>query len=65
MASITIPLTDNELSELKEIAAQLGVSPEMLLRSRLDDLLTGRESNFERLVEYVLTKNAELYRRLA
>ena len=65
MASITIDLTDDQLRELQETAARFGVPPEDLVRARIEDMLTGRESNFERLTEYVLKKNAELYQRLA
>jgi len=36
-----------------------------LVRARIEDMLTGRESNFERLAGDVLKKNGELYQRLA
>ena len=65
MASITITLTEEQLQELQEVAAQLRVAPEDLVRSRIEDMLTGRETRFEQVAEYVLKKNAELYQRLA
>lgn len=65
MASLTITLDDEDLRVLEALAMRLGTTPELLVRAHIDDLLMGRESNFERVSDYVLTKNAELYKRLA
>jgi hypothetical protein len=51
--------------KLKETATQLQVSPEELVRVSVEELLTRPQESFQRAVDYVLKKNAELYRRLA
>ncbi|MGQ9629188.1 MAG: ribbon-helix-helix protein, CopG family [bacterium] len=65
MTAITITLPDDSLLKLKEIAANLGVSPEELVRASIEELLTRPEEDFKQAVDHVLEKNAELYRRLA
>jgi hypothetical protein len=65
MSSITVNLPEEHLSRLKEIAGRLGVAPEDLARMSIEELLARPEENFERAADYVLKKNAELYRRLA
>ena len=63
--TITISLPDDRLQKLKEIAARFSVAPEELVRVSIEELLTRPEEEFRRALEYVLNKNAELYRRLA
>lgn len=65
MSSITISLPDEHLSRLREIANRLKVSVEDLARMSIEELLAQPEENFERAADYVIKKNAELYRRLA
>ncbi len=65
MTTITISLPDERLQRLKEIAARFSVAPEELVRVSIEELLTRPEEDFRRALEYVLSKNAELYRRLA
>ena len=65
MTTITIALPDDRLSKLKEMATRFGVAPEELVRVSIEELLTRPEEAFERAVDYVFNKNAELYRRLA
>jgi predicted transcriptional regulator len=65
MSSITVNLPEEHLSRLKEIADRLGVAPEALARMSIEELLARPKESFERAADYVLKKNAELYRRLA
>ena len=65
MTTITISLPDDRLQKLKEIAMRLNIVPEELVRISIEELLTRPEEEFQRVLEYVLNKNAELYRRLA
>jgi len=65
MTNITIAVPDDRLLKLKEIAARLQVTPEELVRVSIEEILTRPEEAFQRAVDYVLQKNAELYRRLA
>jgi len=65
MATMTIALSDECLLELEEKATRLGMSPEELVRVSIKELLARPDEAFEQAVDYVLKKNAELYRRLA
>jgi hypothetical protein len=65
MTTITIALPDDRLLKLKEMATRFGVAPEELVRVSIEELLTRPEEALERAIDYVLNKNAELYRRLA
>ncbi len=64
MTTITISIPDDHLKRLQEIADRLGITLEELLRAGIEQLLSQHET-FQNAVDYVLTKNAELYRRLA
>jgi hypothetical protein len=65
MTTLTISLSEERLQQLKERAAQLRIAPEELVRASIEELLTRPEEEFQRALKYVLTKNTELYRRLA
>ncbi|MBI4639649.1 MAG: DNA-binding protein [Candidatus Tectomicrobia bacterium] len=65
MTPITVVLPDDRLLKLKEIADKFGITPEELVRASIEELLTSPEDSFRRVVDYVLKKNEELYRRLA
>jgi hypothetical protein len=65
MSSITIDLPEEHLSKLREIAGRTGVSVKDLARMGIEELLAQPEEDFLRAADYVLKKNAELYRRLA
>ena len=65
VSTITIALPEARLVKLNELAEQLGVAPEDLVRVSIEELLARPEPAFEQAMEYVLNKNAELYRRLA
>lgn len=65
MSTITITLSDERLRELQNIAARLKVAPEDLVRISIEELLTRPTEAFQQAADYVLQKNAELYKRLA
>ena len=65
MATITVALPEEHLIRLSEMAERLGVVPEELVRVSIEELLARPQADFEQAVTHVLTKNAELYRRLA
>jgi hypothetical protein len=65
MSTVTVALPEERLARLNEMARQLGIVPEELVRVSIEELLTRPEPEFEQAVNYVLTKNAELYPRLA
>ena len=65
MTSITISLSEEQASRLKELAHAAGVSPEELLHAGVEEWLSRPTEDFAAAAAYVLRKNAELYRRLA
>lgn len=65
MTNLTVSISDDRFARLKEVAGQLRVTPEQLVAATIEDLLAQPEDSFQAAVEYVLAKNAELYRRLA
>lgn len=65
MASITIDLSDSQFQKLQNLARVHGIATEALLKASLEDWLNLQKGDFVNAVDYVLVKNAELYRRLA
>jgi predicted transcriptional regulator len=65
MTTITIPLSDDRVAQLRNYAEQTGLTPEEFLRRRVEQLLDRPDEQFSEAAAYVLQKNAELYRRLA
>ena len=65
MTTLSITLPEERLLKVKEMAARFGVTPEELARVGLEELLSRPDEAFRSAVEYVLKKNADLYRRLA
>jgi predicted transcriptional regulator len=65
MQTITITLSDDRLAQLQELAVRFGMQPEDLVRISVEELLTRPEDALQHAVQYVLEKNADLYRRLA
>ena len=53
---------DHRLSRLRWMPH---MSPEELARAGVEELLARPEETYQRAIDYVLKKNAELYRRLA
>ena len=62
---LNVDLSDIQERELAAIAERLCVSPEVLASAVLRDLLSQPDQQFQAAAEFVLAKNAELYRRLA
>ena len=65
MSAISISLSDDEHAKLNNMAKRYGVEPEDLVRIGIEELLSRPEEEFQEIVNYVLEKNADLYRRLA
>ena len=65
MATFTITLPEERVKKLKELAERFHVAPEELVRASLDELLARPSDDFQQVLERVLSKNAELYKRLA
>ena len=65
MSTLTISLSDEQLKRLQENASLLGTTPEELARAGIEEFLKRPDEAFRNAMEYVLRKNAELYKRLA
>ena len=65
MAEITISLDTDQMNELQRLADQFGLSIEEMARTGLVDLLNQPAEEVGAILDYVLEKNDELYRRLA
>lgn len=65
MATLAISIPDEWLTRLQKQAVRLHITPEELVRASIAETLARNEEAFERAADYVLVKNAELYRRLA
>ena len=65
MTTITIALSDEQAVRLNELAREAGVAPEELVQASMGEMLSRPKEDFARAAQYVLWKNAELYRRLA
>jgi hypothetical protein len=62
---LAFELPDTQAEKLRDVAKRLGLAPEELARAALADLLGTPDDEFRAVVTRILTKNEELYRRLA
>jgi antitoxin FitA len=64
MSTLTFTVPQETADQLAVAASEMGVPVETLLQKIADEFLA-RKVEFQTATEYVLQKNAELYRRLA
>jgi hypothetical protein len=64
MANLTIKLEEDQIQQFQEAAQHMGFTVEELVRLSVGEYLS-RSSRFEKVVDAVLKKNDDLYRRLA
>ena len=65
MTTFSITLPDEQVEQVQALADQLGLTVDMLIQASLDMWLSQNDEHLQKAVEYVLAKNADLYRRLA
>jgi predicted transcriptional regulator len=65
MATISLPLSEERLQKLQELAREARLPPEELLRAAVEEWLSRPKEDFTRAADYVLRQNAQLYQRLA
>jgi len=63
--NLQVDLPEHVAARLAAAAARLHVTPEELLTMSVEEKLAQLEQEFDGAAEHVLTKNDELYRRLA
>ncbi len=65
MAEIRIPLADDQMAQLREVAERYGIAPDEIARLSLEDLLSRSDESIQAQIDHVIEKNKELYQRLA
>jgi hypothetical protein len=65
MTIMTLQIDDAKAAALRKKAHIVGLEAEQLLAASVDDLIGQPDADFEQAVKRVLTKNRELYRRMA
>lgn len=65
MTTITVPIAEERLAKLQQVAQRMGVPAEELARASLEDWLQQPKDDFVEAAKYVMRKNQELYKRLA
>jgi len=65
MTTMTLQLDDAKAEVLRQKAQRVGLEPEQLLTASVDDLIAQPDTDFDAAASRVLSKNRELYRRLA
>jgi len=65
MKVLELKLPEPTVAKLEAAAERLSVSPEDLAILSLEEKLTQLDIQFKDAADYVLNKNAELYKRLA
>jgi hypothetical protein len=62
---LAIELPPAQADKLRAEAERLGLAPEELARAALSDLLSTPDPEFQDVARRVVTKNKDLYKRLA
>lgn len=65
MKTLELALSEETARQLEETARQLGMTPEALVTLSLEEKLARLDQDFIKAARHVLSKNAELYKRLA
>jgi len=65
MARITVEIDDSKAALLQKKAEKFGLLPSQFVTASIEDLIGQPESAFDEAVQKVLSKNKELYKRLA
>ena len=65
MTNITVQLEEAKAEALRKKAERFGLNLEQLLVASIEDLIGQPDTDFEEAARRVLSKNQELYRRLA
>jgi len=65
MTSITVQIEEAKAEALRKKADRFGLQPEQFLTASVEDLIGQPDRDFDEAARRVLSKNQELYRRLA
>ena len=65
MTRIIVELDDNKAAILENKAKKFGLLPEQFVTASIEDLISQPDPDLEAAIRKVLSKNQELYERLA
>jgi hypothetical protein len=65
MKSLEVQIEEPTADRLEAAAGKLGITPEELLRLSVEEKLERLDESFRAAVDEVISKNSELYKRLA
>jgi antitoxin FitA len=65
MKTLTLAVSEGLFQRLEEIARQKSIAAEEVAQLVLEEWLGRSRADFDKVVRYVMEKNAELYKRLA
>lgn len=65
MATVKVPLSDEEMRRLEELSKREGLTVEQVARLGIHDFISQPDEAFRASAKRVMEKNTELYRRLA
>jgi hypothetical protein len=65
MVTIALKLPEDQAQRLSALAGRLHITVEELAAAGVRNFLDQPDEDVQKAIQYVLTKNAELYRRLA
>ncbi len=65
MIRITVEIDDNKAAILEDKAKKFGLLPEQIVMASIEDLISQPDPVLEAAIRKVLSKNQELYERLA
>lgn len=65
MTSITVQIEESKAEALRKKADRFGLIPEQFLTASIEDLIGQPDIDFDNAARRVLSKNKELYQRLA
>ena len=65
MTRITVEIDDKKAALLKDKASKFELLPDQFVTASIEDLISQPEPEFETAMRRVLSKNKELYKRLA
>jgi hypothetical protein len=65
MKSLEVQIEEPTVDRLEAAAQKLGITSEELLRVSVEEKLERLDESFRAAVDQVVSKNAELYKRLA
>jgi len=65
MTRIIVEIDDNKAAILEDKAKKFGLLPEQFVTASIEDLISQPDQHLEAAMRRVLSKNKELYERLA